>query len=70
MTQYHYERPPTAAVETAAKPSPAATEKDLKHLIDRVSKQDDEIQELKKTVRRLQNELRLAVNTFNIRNHG
>jgi len=69
MTQYHYDRPPTTAVETAAA-TDRILDRDLQSLRDRVTAQDRELQELRRTVRRLQNEVRLAVNAFNLRQHG
>jgi tRNA C32,U32 (ribose-2'-O)-methylase TrmJ len=68
MTQYHYDRPPTTVVETSAK-SDRVMDRDLRSLSDRVDAQERELQELRHTVRRLQNELRVAVNAFNLR-HG
>jgi len=67
MTQYHYDRPPTTAVETSSQ-STRVTDRDLRSLAARVDAQERELQELRHTVRRLQNELRSAVNAFNLRN--
>jgi hypothetical protein len=69
MTQYHYDRPPTTAVETAAA-ADRILDRDLQSLRDRVTAQELELQELRRTVRRLQNEVRGAVNAFNLRQHG
>ena len=69
MTQYHYDRPPTTAVESTAATA-RIQDRDLESLRDRVTAQDRELQELRRTVRRLQNEVRLAVNAFNLRQHG
>jgi peptidoglycan hydrolase CwlO-like protein len=69
MTQYHYDRPPTTAVETAVG-ADRIQDRVLKSLQDRIAAQDQELQELRRTVRRLQNEVRSAVNAFNLRNHG
>jgi hypothetical protein len=68
MTQYHYDRPPTTAVETAA--ANQIQNRDLRSLQDRITAQERELQELRRTVRRLQNEIRGAVNAFNLRQHG
>jgi len=68
MTQYHYDRPPTTAVEPSTK-SDRAMDRNFRSLADRVDAQERELQELRHTVRRLQNELRAAVNAFNLR-HG
>ncbi len=73
MTQYHYDRPPSAAVESikdtgdthqTVKPA------DLRALSERIADQDRELRELRQTLRKLQNELRSAVNTFNLRRNG
>ena len=71
MTQYHYERPPGTAVESS-KPQDLNPVKpaDLRMLSERIAAQDHELQELRQTVRRLQNELRSAVNTFNLQRNG
>jgi hypothetical protein len=69
MTQYHYKRPPTAAVETA-EPADRILDRDLRSLQDRVTAQDLELQELRRAVRRLQNEVRGAINSFNLRQRG
>jgi septal ring factor EnvC (AmiA/AmiB activator) len=69
MTQYHYDRPATAAVETATLPAKKA-DRDLRDLASRIEEQQKELTELRQTVRRLQNELRSAVNAFNIQRHG
>jgi polyhydroxyalkanoate synthesis regulator phasin len=69
MTQYHYDRPPTAAVETSAPPA-KKSDRDLRDLTSRLEAQEKELAELQQTVRRLQNELRSAVNSFNLRHHG
>jgi hypothetical protein len=69
MTQYHYDRPPTTAVETAAA-ADRILDRDLRSLQDRVTAQDRELQELRRAVRRLQNEVRAAVNALNLKRHG
>jgi hypothetical protein len=71
MTQYHYERPPGTAVESS-KPQEfnPVRSADLRALSERIASQDHELQELRQAVRRLQNELRSAVNAFNLRRHG
>ena len=73
MTQYDQERPPvsaaTAANSTSTKDSDSL-ERSLKSLSDRVQQQDLEIRELQKILRRLQNEIRTAVNAFNLNRNG
>jgi polyhydroxyalkanoate synthesis regulator phasin len=69
MTQYHYDRPPTAAVE-ATTPLAKNNDRDFRDLISRIDAQEKELTELRQTVRRLQNELRSAVNAFNLQRHG
>jgi hypothetical protein len=69
MSQYHYDRPPTTAVETVAA-ADQIQQRDLRSLQDRVMAQELELQELRRTVRRLQNEIRHAVNAFNLTRHG
>jgi len=69
MTQYHYDRLPTAAVETATPPA-KKDDRDLRDLTSRIEAQQKELTELRQTVRRLQNELRSAVNAFNLQRHG
>jgi len=71
MTQYHYERPTGTAVESS-KPqeSNPIRSSDLRALSERITSQDHELQELRQAVRRLQNELRSAVNAFNLQRHG
>ena len=73
MTQYHYERPPTTAVE----PAPSSLVRDsnalenrVKSLSDRVDQQAQDLRELQRVLRRLQNEVRVAVNAFNLKRHG
>lgn len=71
MTQYHYERPPTTAVE----PAPGirdqnVLEKKINNLTERIQQQDEELRELQRLLRKLQNEIRVAVNTFNLKNRG
>ena len=73
MTQYHYERRPGTAVESPKESivsSDAVKPADLRALSERIAAQDHELQELRQTVRRLQNELRSAVNAFNLRRDG
>jgi len=69
MTQYHYDKPATAAVETAT-PAAKKDDRDFRDLTSRIEAQQKELTELRQTVRRLQNELRSAVNSFNLRGHG
>ena len=73
MTQYQYERPPTAAVESPQSPSVRHSdtlEHHVKRLSDRVDQQAEDLREMQRIVRRLQNELRAAVNSFNLKSHG
>jgi cell division protein FtsL len=49
---------------------PNRLQNDIKSLRETVIKQQAEIDDLKSTVRKLQNEVRTAVNAFNLRNHG
>ena len=69
MTQYHYDRPPTAAVAPAVT-AEKISHSDIRDLTSRLEAQEKELTELRQTVRRLQNELRSAVNAFNLRGHG
>lgn len=73
MTQYHYERPPTAAVESPQSPlvrDSNALEQHIKRLSDRADQQAEDLREIQRAVRRLQNEVRAAVNAFNLKHHG
>ena len=73
MTQYHYERPLGTAVESPKEsivPSDPVRPADFRALSERIAAQDHELRELRQTVRRLQNELRSAVNSFNLRRDG
>ncbi len=66
MTQYQHD-PDTesAAVKPIDRP-----DRDLRSMQDQILTQQREIADLRRQMRRLQNELRLAVNTFNLKNHG
>jgi len=69
MTQYHYERSPTTAVEPAQSPlvrDSNTLENRVKSLSDRVDQQAQDLQEIQRVLRRLQNEVRAAVNPFNL----
>jgi septal ring factor EnvC (AmiA/AmiB activator) len=73
MTQYHYEQPSTAAtdpVDAQSVKDSNVLEKNIKSLSDRVQQQDDELRELQRTVKKLRNEVRVAVNSFNLKNRG
>lgn len=69
MTQYQ---------DTDAAPRPtqekstqaAALDRELRGLHALVEKQADEIKLLQRELRRLRNEVRVAVNSLNLRNHG
>ena len=69
MTQYQ-------DTDSAPRPAPdrstqaAALDRELRELHAVVEKQADEIKLLQRELRRLRNEIRLAVNSFNLRNHG
>ena len=73
MTQYQHERPPTTVVEPAlaavARDSDAL-ENRVRSLTDRVEQQAATLRELERSLRRLQNEVRVAVNSFNLGRHG
>lgn len=73
MTQYRLKRPSTESTDSTDLQSAKdlnILEHDLKKLSERVQQQDDEIRELRRVVKKLQNETRLAVNAFNLKNHG
>lgn len=73
MTQYHSERPPTVAVDPVDRKTVQdrnALEKHLKSIEDRVEKQATELQEMQRALRKLQNEVRVAVNAFNLNRNG
>lgn len=73
MTQYHYEKPAATSVESALVPSTQDSkilENRVKRLSDRVDQQTEHLREIQRAVRRLQNELKAAVNAFNLKNHG
>jgi len=65
MTQYHYERPATTAVEPVAPKPNSKTIQDIGRLEEKIREQERSISDLQKLVKKLQNELRTAVNTFN-----
>ena len=68
MTQYQETNP-----DTTSAPTPVSTprvSKDVRDLRDRLQEQQRQIQALERTVRKLQNELRVAVNTFNLTRGG
>jgi polyhydroxyalkanoate synthesis regulator phasin len=69
MTQYQPNKNATqSAVPTANKN--AVGKATISALRTQVEQQSREIESLKKSVRRLQNEIRIAVNAFNLKNHG
>jgi septal ring factor EnvC (AmiA/AmiB activator) len=71
MTQYHHERPPGTAVEsTTAKPRTITSDADIANLRNQLRQQQDDIAELQREFKRLKNELRVAVNAFNLKSHG
>ena len=67
MTQYQNDPAKTSA---PAVNSSASHDRELQSLRERVQQQNDDIAVLRRELRRLRNELRVAVNTFNLRNHG
>jgi len=72
MTQYNSARPAvTAAEDTAVNTlSRNNTDQELRDLRSQVQRQQDEIIELQRTMRKLKNELRVAINAFNLKNNG
>jgi len=73
MTQYHQERPPTTAVDPVDRKvvqERNALEQKLESLTDRVQRQDEELKDLRKTIKRLQTDIRSAITAFNLKNHG
>ena len=76
MTQYQSRRSEGAitaeaeSIQDRTTHDNTALERNLKSLTQHVQKQDDELRDLRKIVKKLQNEVRLAVNTFNTKNHG
>ena len=71
-TQYHNDRPNTAVdkPDTSKTPTPPVQHRQFDNLRRRVMQQDQDIHELKRQIRKLQNDLRTAVAAFNGRNHG
>jgi predicted RNase H-like nuclease (RuvC/YqgF family) len=71
MTQQYQHNANTNTTESDKKwHKPNRPEKDISRLNTMVEQQQLEINELKSTVRKLQNEVRVAVNAFNLKNHG
>ncbi len=73
MTQYQSEKLSTASTEHRDAQSAKdknSLERELKSLTEHVKQQDDELRELRRTVRRLQTEVRAAVNAFNSKHNG
>ena len=66
MTQYQHQE----STQDLPAPKSSVRNRDTDALRQQLEQQSHEIDALKRTVRKLQNELRLAVNTFNLRNHG
>ena len=71
-TQYHNDKPDTASDQPATPKTqpPPVQHQQFDNLRRRVMQQDQEIHELKRQIRKLQNDLRTAVAAFNGRNHG
>jgi cell division protein FtsL len=65
MTQYHHERPAATAVEPVVPKTNNKTIQDISRLEEKIREQERSISDLQKLVKKLQNELRTAVNTFN-----
>jgi hypothetical protein len=65
MTQYQ-----SNAAPQALPIKPMAQDPQVSSLKEQLASQQKEIDALKRTVRKLQNEVRLAVNTFNLTNRG
>jgi hypothetical protein len=65
MTQYQSNTTPQALPTKTTVPDPQ-----MSGLKEQLAFQQKEIDALKRTVRKLQNEVRLAVNTFNLTNRG
>jgi len=72
MSQYQHTRLAGAPENTDTKTQQynESQERDIKSLRELVQQQDKELRELRRIVRKLQNEVRLAVNTFNLKNRG
>lgn len=73
MTQYHYERPPTTSVEPVDRKvvqDRNALERHITSLEERVNQQATDLREIERGLRKLQNEVRAAVNAFNLKNRG
>lgn len=68
MTQYQDSNNKKPRAYTSSS-KPTRVEKDLDALKKTIEQQQIEIDQLKSTVRKLQNEVRVAVNAFNLR-HG
>jgi hypothetical protein len=73
MTQYHNDRSVAASTETTDPrqiKDNNALENRVKNLSDRVEQQADNLREIQRLVRKLQNEVRAAINAFNLKNRG
>jgi CRISPR/Cas system-associated protein Cas10 (large subunit of type III CRISPR-Cas system) len=73
MTQYHSEKPLTTAVDPVDPPKVRdqnVLEKKINNLTERVQQQDEELRELQRLLKKLQNEVRTAINAFNLKNRG
>jgi cell division protein FtsL len=72
MTQYqHKSTPITVNTDVAAiKPSLKKTSQDIQRLEDRILQQEKDITDLRRVVKKLQNEMRTAINTFNSNTRG
>jgi len=65
MTQYHHERPASTAVEPVVPKNNSKPSQDIGRLEEKILQQDRDITSLRRAVKKLQNELRTAINTFN-----
>jgi septal ring factor EnvC (AmiA/AmiB activator) len=70
MTQYHHERPATTAVEPTVPKTNNKTVQDINRLEEKIRDQERSISALQKLVKKLQNELRTAINAFNSGTRG
>lgn len=66
MTQYQHQESSDAPKD---KP-PLIQNREIDSLRQQLAEQSREIDSLKRVMRKLQNEVRLAVNNFNLKNHG
>jgi cell division protein FtsL len=72
MTQYQHKSTPAAADTDAVviKPNTKKVSQDIQRLEERILQQEKDITNLQRLVKKLQNEMRTAVNAFNSQKHG